>query len=87
MNDLAVEECSLFAEGLESGTIMSSLQVQGSISVDGVGDLVRINGVLNAEKYRQLLYLSTMQNPQGFCRTMTPKHTSKIIIYYLQIEE
>lgn len=45
LNDSAVEECSLFAEGLESGTIMSSLQVQGSISVDGVGDLVRMNGV------------------------------------------
>ena len=32
-----------------------SLQVWGCISANGVGDLVRINGVLNTEKYRQIL--------------------------------
>ena len=32
-----------------------SLQVWGCISANGVGDLVRINGFLNAEEYRQIL--------------------------------
>lgn len=29
--------------------------VQGCISANEVGDLVRINGLLNAEKYRHIL--------------------------------
>ena len=44
-------EC-LQATGKHGG---GSLQVWGCISANGVGDLVRINGILNAEKYRQIL--------------------------------
>lgn len=84
-NYSAVEECSLFAEGLERGTIMNLMQVQGCVSVDGVGDVGRMNGVLMLRNTGS--YLSIMQNHQGFCRTMTPKHTAKIISNHLQRKE
>lgn len=52
---LAVVQRNLFTRGLKTGPIMSQgatmkhggghLQIWGCISVNGVGDLVRINGV------------------------------------------
>lgn len=34
----------------------ASLQVWGCISLNGVGDLVRINGILSAERYKHILF-------------------------------
>lgn len=69
------------------------LQVWSFISANGVGELVRINGLLNAEKYRQILIHHAIPSwrhlivPKLICSmTMTPKRTAKVVKNYLQRE-
>ena len=71
-----------------------SLQVWGCISANGVGDLVRINGVLNDETYRQILIHHAI--PPGrhvigpkfiLQQDNTPKHTANVMKNYLQRQE
>ena len=71
-----------------------SLQVWGCISANGVGDLVRINGILNAEKYRQILIHHAIPSGRRMIGTKfilqqdnDPKHTANVIKNYLQRKE
>ena len=71
-----------------------SLQVWGCISANGVGDLVRINGILNAEKYRQILIHHAIPSGRRMIGTKfilqqdnDPKHTANVIKNYLQHTE
>ena len=71
-----------------------SLQVWGCISASGVGDLVRINGVLNAEKYRQILIHHAIPSGSRMIgikcilqQYNNPKHTANVIKNYLQRKE
>ncbi|MBN3274473.1 TCB2 transposase, partial [Polyodon spathula] len=71
-----------------------SLQVWGCISANGVGDLVRINGLLNAEKYRQILIHHAIPSGRHLIgpkfilqHDNDPKHTAKVIKNYLQRKE
>lgn len=71
-----------------------SLQVWGCISANGVGDLVRINGVLNAEKYRQILIHHAIPSGRRMIgpkfilqHDNDPKHTANVIKNYLQRKE
>lgn len=66
----------------------------GCISANGVGDLVRINGVLDAEEYSQIV--SHHAIPSGKCvigpkftlqQDNDPKHTANVIENYLQRKE
>ena len=102
---LAVEEGSLFAERAGErynneclqATVKhggGSLQVWGCISANGVGDLVRINGILNAEKYRQILIHHAIPSGRRMMGTKfilqqdnDPKHTANVIKNYLQRKE
>ena len=70
------------------------MQVWGCISANGVGDLVRINGVLNAEKYRQILIHHAIPSGRRMIgpkfilqQDNDPKHTAKVIKNYLQRKE
>ena len=70
------------------------MQVWGCISANGVGDLVRINGVLNAEKYRQILIHHAIPSGRRMIgpkfilqQDNDPKHTAKVIKNYLQCKE
>ena len=67
-----------------------SIQVWGCISAGGVGDLVRIDGIMNAEKYRQILIHHAI--PSGrrlidprftFQQDNDPKHTANKVKRYL----
>ena len=69
-----------------------SLQVWGCISANG--DLVRINGILNAEKDRQILLHHAI--PSRRCvvgpkcilqQDKDPKHTANVMKNYLQCKE
>ena len=71
-----------------------SVMVWGCISANGVGDLVKIEGIMNAEKYRQLLIHHAV--PSGkrligngfiFQHDNDPKHTSNVVKAYLQKKE
>ena len=71
-----------------------SLQVWGCIFANGVGDLVRINGILNAEKYRQILIHHAIPSGRRMIGTKfilqqdnDPKHTANVIKNYLQRKE
>ena len=71
-----------------------SLQVWGCISASGVGNLVRINGVLNAEKYKQILIHHAIPSGSRMIGTKcilqqynNPKHTANVIKNYLQRKE
>ncbi|KAK6473362.1 extracellular calcium-sensing receptor-like [Huso huso] len=71
-----------------------SLQVWGCISANGVGDLVRINGLLNAEKYRQILIHHAIPSGRHLIgpkfilqHDNDPRHTAKVIKNYLQHKE
>ena len=71
-----------------------SVQVWGCISAGGVGDLVRIDGIMNAEKYRQILIHHAI--PSGrrligprftFQQDNDPKHTANKFKRYLKRKE
>ena len=64
---------------------------EGCISVSGVGDIVRIDGIMNAEKYRQVLIhhaiLSGKRligNGFTFQYDNDPKHTANAVKSYLE---
>lgn len=57
-----------------------SVQVWGSISASGVEDIVRIDGVMNAAKYRQVL------NDQSFLTDNDLKHTANAGKSHLKTE-
>ena len=70
---------------------VGSLQVWGCISANGVGDFVRINGLLNAEKYRQILIHHATPSGRHLIGPKfilqfdnDPKHTAKVIKNNLQ---
>lgn len=67
-----------------------SLQVWGCISANGVGDLVRVNGIMDADKYKQILQhhaipCGTKLIGRGFLMQQDndPKHTARRIKDYL----
>ena len=71
-----------------------SVQVWGCISAGGVGDLFKIDDIMNAEKYRQILIHHAV--PSGrrlvgpnfiFQHDNDPKHTAKKVNDYLQRKE
>jgi hypothetical protein len=71
-----------------------SLQVRGCISANGVWDLVRINGLLNAENYRQILIHHAISSGRHLIgpefilqHDNDPKHTAKVIKNYQHKEE
>lgn len=68
-----------------------SVMVWGCMSADGVRDLVKIDGIMNAERYRQILIHHAV--PSGkrligrnftFQHDNDPKHTANIIKRYLE---
>jgi hypothetical protein len=71
-----------------------SLQVWGCISANSFGDLVRINGLLNAEKYRQILIHHAIPSgrhligPKSILQhDNNHKHTAKVIKNFLECKE
>ena len=71
-----------------------SILVWGCLSADGVGDLVRIHGTIDAEKYRQILIHHAV--PSGtrligpkfiFQHDNDPKHTANKVNQYLRRKE
>ena len=63
-----------------------SIQVWGCISAEGAGDLVRVDGIMTAERYKQILIHHAV--PSGrrligenfiFQHDNDPKHTTNII--------
>ena len=68
-----------------------SINVWGCLSANGVGDLVRIDGIMNAEKYKQILIHHGI--PSGkrlignkfiFQQYNDPKNTANIVKRYLE---
>ncbi len=71
-----------------------SFQVWGCISANGVGDLIRINSVLNAAKYREILTHHAIPSGRRLIGSKfilqqdnDPKHTTSVIKNYLQRKE
>ena len=71
-----------------------SIQVWGCISAGGVGDLVRIDGIMNAEKYRQIFIHHAIQSGRRligprftFQQDNDPKHTANKFKRYLKRKE
>ena len=68
-----------------------SLRVWSHISANGVGYLVRTNGVLNAEKYGSYLSIPSGRRMIGpkciLQQDNNPKHTANVINNYLQCKE
>ena len=65
--------------------------VWGYISVNGVGDIVHIDGILNAEKYRQIPTHHAIPSKKrviGNCFIFQydndPKHTARAVKSYLE---
>lgn len=105
LKKLAATERSLFAKGLEErynyqclqATVKhgaGTLHVWGCVSANRVEDLVRINGVLDAEKYQQILTHHAI--PSGRCmighkfilqQENDPKHNTKVIKNHFQHRE
>ena len=68
-----------------------SIQVWGCISAGGVGDLVRIDGIMNAKKYRQIFIHHAIQSGRRligprftFQQDNDPKHTANKFKRYLK---
>lgn len=71
-----------------------SIMVWGCFSSAGVGDLIRIDGIMNKEKYRQILEEHTLPSGlrligPGFTlmQDNDPKHSSKLCRGYVDQEE
>ncbi len=64
----------------------------GSFSRDGVGPIVRIEGIMNAVKYRDILEMHMLPHAQEkmpadwvFQQDNDPKHTSRLVKQWLQM--
>lgn len=71
-----------------------SVMVWGGFSFDGVGELVRINGIMKKEQYHNILVRSAIPSGIGligygftFQQDNDPKHTSKLCRNYLESKE
>lgn len=71
-----------------------SVMVWGAFSSSGVGDLIRIEGILNKERYKSILQRNAIPSGQrligeGFTlqQDNDPKHTSKVCKSYLDKKE
>lgn len=71
-----------------------SVMVWGCFSFDGVGQLVKIDGIMKKEQYHNILQRHAI--PSGvqligrnfvFQQDNDPKHTSKLCTYYLKLKE
>ena len=68
-----------------------SVMVWGCISANGVGDLVRVDGIMNAAKYKQILIHHAILSGKRlignkfiFQHDNDPKHSAKTVKSYLQ---
>ena len=67
-----------------------SVLVWGCISARGVGDIVRIDGIINAENYRQVLIHNAINSGKHligsfiFQHDNNPKHTANAVKSYLE---
>ncbi|KAK1800821.1 hypothetical protein P4O66_006005, partial [Electrophorus voltai] len=83
--------------GLMSQNLKYLALAEGGLFTEGlenVGDLVRINGVLNAEKYRHILIHHAIQSGRRIIgpkfilqQNNDPKHTASVIKNYLHLKE
>lgn len=71
-----------------------SVMVWGCFSYDGVGELVKINGILRKEQYHSILQRSAIPSGIGligfgftFQQDNDPKHTAKLCQNYLKSKE
>lgn len=71
-----------------------SVMIWGCFSYAGVGDLVKIEGIMRKENYHQILQRSAIPSGVGligygftFQHDNDPKHTSKLCTNYLRLKE